>query len=218
MWFTTNGMCVKNKTIIYEARASNSKRDCEHDLYCCLLPQCEALCTCCSGFPIATVIILLPPDWESELQKITNESVHTGARNVHDYLLATDSVLLLPIYTWTWKSVAVLFNLWDGTHWCRGENPAVRMTHTLLVRIAKEVFLALKSKALEALSIACSMFFQLKHSYVQHEPLWLFTHHRVAWSQPFNNLRPLCFSAFVWDQPYDHSLWLQFACFLELVL
>ena len=54
MWFTTNGMCVKNKTIIYEARASNSKRDCGHDLYCCLLPQCEALCTCFSGFLIAT--------------------------------------------------------------------------------------------------------------------------------------------------------------------
>jgi len=25
-----------------------------HDLYCCLLPQCEALRTCRSGFPIAT--------------------------------------------------------------------------------------------------------------------------------------------------------------------
>ena len=37
VWFTTNGMCVKNNTIIYVARASNSKRDCEHDLYCCLL-------------------------------------------------------------------------------------------------------------------------------------------------------------------------------------
>ena len=29
VWFTTNGMCVKNKTIIYVARASNSKRDCD---------------------------------------------------------------------------------------------------------------------------------------------------------------------------------------------
>jgi len=38
VWFTTNGMCVKHNTIIYVARASNSKRDCEHDLYCCLLP------------------------------------------------------------------------------------------------------------------------------------------------------------------------------------
>ena len=54
VWFTTNGMCVKNNTIICVERASNSKRDCEHDLYCCLLPRCEALRTCRSGFPIAT--------------------------------------------------------------------------------------------------------------------------------------------------------------------
>jgi len=57
VWFTTNGMCVKNNTIIYGARASNSKRDCEHDLYCCLLPRCEALRTCRSGFPIAIILI-----------------------------------------------------------------------------------------------------------------------------------------------------------------
>ena len=55
MWFTTNRMWVKNKTITYVARASNSKRDCEHDLYCYLLPQCETLCTCRSGFPIASL-------------------------------------------------------------------------------------------------------------------------------------------------------------------
>ena len=53
VWFTTNGMCMKNNTIIYVARASNSKRDCKHDLYCCLLPRCKALRTCCSGFPYA---------------------------------------------------------------------------------------------------------------------------------------------------------------------
>jgi len=46
-------MCVKNNTIIYVEWASNSKRDCEHDLYCCLLPRYEALRTCRSGFPIA---------------------------------------------------------------------------------------------------------------------------------------------------------------------
>ena len=55
VWFTMNGMCVKNNTIIYVARASNSKKDCEHDLYYCLLPRCEALRTCRSGFPIATL-------------------------------------------------------------------------------------------------------------------------------------------------------------------
>jgi len=54
VWFTTNGMCVKNNTIIYVARASNSKRDCKHDLCCCLLPRCEALRTFRSRFPIAT--------------------------------------------------------------------------------------------------------------------------------------------------------------------
>jgi len=56
VWFTTNGMCVKNNTIVYVARTSNSKRDCEHDLCCCFLPQCETSCTCRSGFPIATVL------------------------------------------------------------------------------------------------------------------------------------------------------------------
>jgi len=29
VWFTTNGMCVKNNTIMYVAQASNSKRDCD---------------------------------------------------------------------------------------------------------------------------------------------------------------------------------------------
>jgi len=54
VWFTTSGMCMKNNTTIYVVRASNSKRDCEHALYCCLLPRCETLRTCRSGFPIAT--------------------------------------------------------------------------------------------------------------------------------------------------------------------
>jgi len=61
VWFTTNGMRGKNNTIICVARASNSKRDCEHDLYCCLLPRCEALRTCRSGFLIATIIRQLCP-------------------------------------------------------------------------------------------------------------------------------------------------------------
>ena len=29
VWFTTNGMCARNNTIIYVRRASNSKRDCD---------------------------------------------------------------------------------------------------------------------------------------------------------------------------------------------
>ena len=54
VWFTTNGMCVKNNTIMYVARTSNNRVISSGDLYCCLLPQCEALRTCRSRFPIAT--------------------------------------------------------------------------------------------------------------------------------------------------------------------
>ena len=40
---------------IYVARTSNNRVIAVHDLCCCLLAQCEALRTCRSGFPIATV-------------------------------------------------------------------------------------------------------------------------------------------------------------------
>jgi len=41
VWFTTNGMCVKNNTIIYVARASNRKRDC--DVVALPILTCERL-------------------------------------------------------------------------------------------------------------------------------------------------------------------------------
>jgi len=41
VWFTTNGMCVKNNTTIYVARASNSKRDC--DVVALPILTCERL-------------------------------------------------------------------------------------------------------------------------------------------------------------------------------
>ena len=50
--FTTNGMCMKNNTHV--ARTSRKKMSTTWDLYCCLVPQCEALRTCCSTFPITT--------------------------------------------------------------------------------------------------------------------------------------------------------------------
>jgi len=37
------------------ARTSNNRVIMACELYCCLLPQCEALRMCRSGFPIATV-------------------------------------------------------------------------------------------------------------------------------------------------------------------
>jgi len=52
--FTTNGMCTNNNTHIYVAQRSNNRVIAAHYLYCFLLPQCEALRNCCSGFTIAT--------------------------------------------------------------------------------------------------------------------------------------------------------------------
>jgi len=54
VWFTTKGMCVKNNTHIYVVQTINNRVIAACDLYCCLLPQCEALRSCCSGFPITT--------------------------------------------------------------------------------------------------------------------------------------------------------------------
>jgi len=40
---------------IYVARTSNNRVIAARELYCCLLPRCETLCTCRSGFLIATI-------------------------------------------------------------------------------------------------------------------------------------------------------------------
>jgi len=50
--FTMKGMCVKNTTHV--SRTSRNKMSTTWDLYCCLLPQYEALRTCWSAFPITT--------------------------------------------------------------------------------------------------------------------------------------------------------------------
>jgi len=55
VWFTTNSMCAKKNANTYAARTSNNRVIAAHDLYGCLLPQCEALRTCRSGFPIVTL-------------------------------------------------------------------------------------------------------------------------------------------------------------------
>jgi len=44
----------KEQKYISVARTSNNRVISSGDLHCCLLPQCEALRTCRSGFPIAT--------------------------------------------------------------------------------------------------------------------------------------------------------------------
>jgi len=49
----------EEKHYINVARTSNNRVISSGDLFCCLLPQCEALRTCRSGFPIATALIKL---------------------------------------------------------------------------------------------------------------------------------------------------------------
>ena len=44
----------KEQHHVYVAWTSNNRVISLGKLCCCLLPQCKALCTCCSGFPITT--------------------------------------------------------------------------------------------------------------------------------------------------------------------
>ena len=52
--FATNGMYVKNNNHIHVSQTSRNRMSTRWDVYCCLLPQCEALHTCRLGFPITT--------------------------------------------------------------------------------------------------------------------------------------------------------------------
>ena len=48
------GCAWRTTSYIYVAQTSNKRVIMACELYCCLLPQCEALRTCRMGFPIAT--------------------------------------------------------------------------------------------------------------------------------------------------------------------
>jgi len=48
------GCAWRTTPYIYVTRTSNNRVTMACEIYCCLLPQCEALRTCRSGFPIAT--------------------------------------------------------------------------------------------------------------------------------------------------------------------
>jgi len=53
--------CARRTTpYIYVARTRNNRVIMACELYCCLLPQCEALRICRSGFPIATHVSMKP--------------------------------------------------------------------------------------------------------------------------------------------------------------
>jgi len=97
IWFTTTGMCAKNNTTyMWREQATiewswrvisgdtNDVNDwtqqqrtrrviAAHDLYYCFLPQCEALRTCRSGFPIATQLL---DEFLLALRNVTGEASH----------------------------------------------------------------------------------------------------------------------------------------------
>ena len=87
VWFTTNGMCAKNKNIYAWREQAIVKEIAAHDLYCCLLPRCEALRTCRSGFPIATI-----PSYTHIIFWIRYVSFD---RFYHFHLLELDKILFL---------------------------------------------------------------------------------------------------------------------------
>ena len=112
MWFTTNGMCVKNNIIMYVARTNNNRVISSGDLYCCLLPRCGALRTCRSGFPIVTV----PTGY-------LTFSLKKPAPNLSDFLLGQSAVIKLNIAA---KTIHIKFVQFSCTrhaqkHWQHGE-------------------------------------------------------------------------------------------------
>jgi len=113
--FTTNGMCAKNNTHIYEARTSNNRVIAARDLNCCLLPHCEALRIGRSGFPIGTqpmrfparsgslycclcVVAFLKYFPTSRSRRVTQCAVTLYAQNCGKYLKAGVPKLSLSMY------------------------------------------------------------------------------------------------------------------------
>jgi len=118
--FTTNGMCARRSTQIYVARTSNNRVISSGDLYCCLLPQCEALRTCHSSFLIATqekyfLVFRLANTWKwpemnmnLDLNLVTNQSID-GFGGYNFWL--TRFGLELMTFFWTSSQLSVQF--WD---------------------------------------------------------------------------------------------------------
>ena len=77
--------CERRRTIyIYVALTNNNRVISSGELYCCLLPQCEALRTCRSGFPIAAVEIDLRCIRQIFLDRLTT-SLRVGYRLVTSF-------------------------------------------------------------------------------------------------------------------------------------
>ena len=93
MRFTTNVMCVKKNTHV--VRISRNRMSRTYDLYCCLVPQCEALRTCCSAFLITTKW------WFDKAAKVVPGTTFTkrtcngcGSLQKRGYAVATSGIAL----------------------------------------------------------------------------------------------------------------------------
>jgi len=53
-FYLSLSLSVISKSLAHVARTSRSKMSTTWYLYCCLVPQCEVLRTCCSAFPVTT--------------------------------------------------------------------------------------------------------------------------------------------------------------------
>jgi len=73
---------------IYVARKSNNRVISSGDLYFCLLPRCEALRTCRSGFPIATVLLRVKIPF---LKRVTAIDATISARTRNTEVLLLNS-------------------------------------------------------------------------------------------------------------------------------
>ena len=112
--FITNGMSVENNTHIYVAQTSRYRMSMTCNLCCCLLPQCEALYTCRSGFPIAT-------KWCCD----QGLKVLPGAPTVDEHFCNTNCRFLLAIIFRTWGPLCV--NLSFAPNQIRRESSCARI-------------------------------------------------------------------------------------------
>ena len=94
VWYTTNGMYVKEQHHTYKWREQAiTEWSWQCELYCCLLPQCEALRICRSRFPIATL-------WNRTTKLVSwcNQLILVANISMEKIWLFKSSVLILNIF------------------------------------------------------------------------------------------------------------------------
>jgi len=121
-------MCAKNKNIYAWRKQAIVREIATHDLYCCLLPRCEALRKCRSGFPITGVGCTVPSRLTTEYpnsciqikQKfavekkciLSSKSHNRAEKNLKIHETAKLMHMFLT-YSKTWKYFETVFGQWS---------------------------------------------------------------------------------------------------------